>query len=119
MWSVTVNASIPEAERAVHQSAPLDWLDFPAIQQVFCPNSDQVAVGTSLQRITQMPWVRWDGAKSVAAAPGEVNASRYMASTEGCSVSLIEKQGKVHLEVMLVYSLMGIRIDDLHPSQPL
>jgi hypothetical protein len=111
VWSVALTRSIPDNERAAHQSAPLGWLDFPEVHRIFCAqNSDTTVVMTSLpQRLALMPWVRWAEGKSVPAGPNELNAGRSVdvAKNDGCDARLTETRGKDQLQVTLHYAVLG------------
>jgi hypothetical protein len=107
-WIVTLKASIPDAERTAYPSASLSWPDFSAIHQFFCrQDAEAAAVMESLQRLAQMPWVRWEGGQAVPAGPNELNARRSVTVNGGCGAHLTEIRGKDQLQVTLAYSVLG------------
>jgi hypothetical protein len=111
IWTVALATSIPDKERAAYQSAPLGWLDFPEVHRIFCAqNSDAVVVMASLpQRLAQMPWVRWDGGKSVPSDRSELNARRSVdvLKNDSCDARLTETRGKDQIQVTLDYAVLG------------
>lgn len=110
---MALRKSVPDEEQAAYRSAPLYWLDFPAIHRVLCPLDQRGATttGSLPERLARATWVRWDGTKTVSAESGDSNATRSVPVTDAdrCEAHLSEKRDNNQVQVNLTY-----RID---PSQ--